>query len=60
MRCIQVGDKPLLVRAEAGLGSDVIGRLLPGRMMTVVEERIDPPSGYVRACVVLNLPLMAP
>lgn len=37
---IQVGDKPLIVRAEAALTSEQIGMLLPNQMVTVVEERI--------------------
>ena len=35
---IQVGKRPLIVRADCGVTSDVIGQLLPGQLATVVEE----------------------
>lgn len=46
---IQVGRRPLLVRAEPALESRQIGQLQPGQTATVVEERIT--EGTVRARV---------
>lgn len=36
---VKVGDKGLIVRASADRHSEVIGQLLPGAIVTVVEER---------------------
>lgn len=56
---IRVGEKPLIVRAAAALDSDLIGQLVPGSMVTVVEERIDP-DGNVRACVLYDTDALPP
>ena len=49
---IKVGAKPIVVRAGVELESEVVGQLLPGAIVTVVEERVTP--GHVRACVALD------
>ena len=49
---VKVGEKPLIVRARFELDSEVLGQLLPGTTVTVIEERLS--SGYVRACVNLD------
>ena len=51
---IQVGDKPLVVRAHFTLDSPVIGQLVSGQLATVIEERIDKNSGDVRACITID------
>jgi len=53
MMRVKVGDKPLLVRAEAHKGSEEVGRLLPGQVVTIIEEQIDE-DGEVRACISLD------
>ena len=50
---IRIGQKPLIVRGEYGMESEVIGRLLPGQMVTILEERVTD-EGQVRACVSLD------
>ena len=37
---IKVKDKPLVVRIGADLHSEVVGQLLPGAVVTVIEEKI--------------------
>ena len=49
---VKVGEKALVVRARFEIDSEVLGQLLPGSTITVIEERISP--GYVRACVNLD------
>lgn len=49
---IRVGERPLVVRAGMALDSPLLGQLLPGTIVTVVEERFLP--GHVRACVALD------
>ena len=50
---VRVGQQPLIVRSGFGKDSTELGRLLPGQVATVVEERI-PDTGEVRACVSLD------
>ena len=50
---VRVGEKPLIVRTGFGKDSVELGRLLPGQVATVVEERL-PDTGEVRACVALD------
>ena len=50
---VKVGPKPLVVRAGPELTSDQIGQLMPGTVVTVIEERIAR-GGNVRACVALD------
>lgn len=50
-------SRPLLVRASYSLKSRQLGYLPPGAMATVIEERIDA-SGDVRACVMLEAPVL--
>ena len=49
---VKVGSRALVVRAGVALDSDAIGHLLPGSIVTVLEEIITP--GNVRACVALD------
>ena len=49
---IKVGARPLIVRSGVELESQQIGQLLPGAIVTVIEERVTP--GHVRACVALD------
>lgn len=49
---VKVGDRPLVVRAQYDLSSALIGQLLPGAVVTVIEERVRP--GHVRACISLD------
>ena len=49
---IRVGDRPLLVRAGVELDSPLVGQLLPGAIVTVIEERVT--AGDVRACIALD------
>ena len=50
---IRVGDKPLIVRTTVELHSSPLGRLMPGQVVTIVEERLAV-DGEVRACVALD------
>lgn len=50
---VKVKDKPLIVRASFEKDSEQVGLLMPGQVVTVVEERL-PESGEVRACVALD------
>ena len=50
---VKVGEKPLLVRAKVDKESQQIGRILPGQVVTIVEERIAE-DGEVRACIALD------
>ena len=50
MMRVQVKDKPLLVRATAEKSSLPIGRIMPGNIVTILEERIAP-NGEVRASI---------
>ena len=47
---VRVGEKPLILRTAPPKGSTPIGRLLPGQVVTVLEEHISA-DGEVRACV---------
>jgi hypothetical protein len=47
---VRVGEKPLILRTAPAKGSAPIGRLLPGQVVTVLEEHISA-DGEVRACV---------
>lgn len=49
---VKIGSTPLVVRAGLDLDSERIGQLLPGAIVTVIEERVTP--GHVRACVALD------
>ena len=51
---IRVGDRPLLLRADFAKDSEMIGRLMPGRMATVIEERTTPDGREVRACIAID------
>lgn len=53
MMRVKVGDKPLIVRAGPEKESEQVGRLLPGQIVTIVEERVAE-DGEVRACVALD------
>ena len=48
-----MGDKPLIVRKAFAKDSEQLGRLLPGQMVTIIEERISD-DGEVRACISLD------
>ena len=48
---IEVGEKPLIVRREPTLSSEVIATLLPTQPATIIEEQLSPDGRYVRACV---------
>ena len=50
---VQVNDKPLIVRSAYDKNSEQIGVLLPGQVVTVVEERVAE-GGEVRACIALD------
>jgi len=50
---VKVGDKALLVRAEAHKGSAEVGRLMPGQVVTIIEERLAD-DGEVRARIALD------
>lgn len=50
---VKVGGRPIRVRASAELGSEPIGVLMPGAVITVVEERIAR-GGNVEACIALD------
>ena len=50
---VKVGGRPIAVRTSAEHGSEEIGMLLPGAVVTVVEERIGR-GGNVDACVALD------
>ena len=50
---VKVGERPLLVREGYEKESEQIGILLPGQVVTVLEERLHTP-GEVRACVALD------
>ena len=47
---VEVGSKPLIMRAESGLESALVSILRPGQLVTVLEE-IDVDDGSVRARV---------
>lgn len=49
---VQVGEKPLIVRSGYELDSPPLGQLLPGAVVTVVEERITPEN--IRACIAFD------
>ncbi len=49
---IKVGSTPLVMRAKEDLDSEIIGLLLPGQMVTVIQETIT--AGKVRAMVALE------
>lgn len=51
---VKVGEKTLLVRKGSSLESEPIGQLLPGAIITVLEERISANGGHVRALVSLE------
>ena len=51
---VRVGEKPLILRADVDKASPMIGRLMPGAMVTVIEERIAA-TGEVRATIVPQL-----
>ena len=50
---VKVGGRPISVRAEPDLDSEEIGELLPGAIITIVEERIGR-GGNVEACIALD------
>ena len=50
---VKVGEQPLVVRALESLDSERIGQLLPGTIVSVLEERIGA-DGCVRARVALD------
>ena len=52
MRVKVTGEKPLVVRDGCALDSEQIGVLMPGAIVTVIEERISVDG--VRACVALD------
>ena len=52
---MQVGEQPLVVRAAESLDSERIGQLLPGTIVSVLEERQvrvvrDSSAAPLRAC----------
>ena len=49
---VKVKDRPLIVRAGIELDSPEVGQLLPGAVVTVIEERVLP--GNVRARIALD------
>ena len=51
---VRVLDKPLIVRSDFDLRSDQLGQLLPGAVVTVIEERVDHATSTVRACIALD------
>jgi hypothetical protein len=51
---VKVCDKPLLLRADFAKESTQLGRLMPGSVVTVVEERITADRREVRGCVALD------
>ena len=53
MMRVRIGQKPLIVRAEYEMDSEQIGNLLPGQIVTILEERTAE-GGQVRACVALD------
>lgn len=49
---VEVGAKPLILRAKHALDSDMVGQLQPGQLLSVLEE-CRSESGDVRARVAL-------
>ena len=49
---VKVGEKGLIVRASANRHSEIIGQLLPGAIVTVIEEKVS--KNFVRGCVALD------
>ena len=48
---IEVGDKPLIVRASHSLESPIVGQLPEGKKLRVLEEKVNHVEGTVRALI---------